>query len=333
MTRAKSCWEKIEKEVLPVYSEFKTGGESVEEIVKTLTSELEKLNGKFKIISIAHLEELRDEIAGLRREGKMSEKFYSEILSFFKFDKFHVLPNAKSIILIAIPQGMTLVDFRRQGKHHWVVVPPTYIYSWIRNACTAILSEIFGATGNKVAGAFLPLKLLAVRSGLGKYGRNNICYVDGMGSFHRLEAFYTDYPFRVDSWQEKEMMDSCTNCSLCLEACPTRCISSETFLINAEICLTHFNENEGNFPRWIDPKSHNAIVGCMRCQIACPVNREFLSGKETSETFSEEETEIILKETPKDSLPDELSAKLKRLNMYEYYSLLPRNLAVLAKRW
>ena len=304
----------------------------MEKIVNALTSEFGKLNCRFRIVSIIHLVELREEIARLRKEGKISEQFYVENLSGFRFEKPDVLPNAKAIIVIATPQRMTLVDFMSQEKHHWVVIPPTYIYAEVRNACTTILSRIFDGTGNKITRAILPLKLLAVRSGLGKYGRNNICYVEGMGSFHRLEAFYTDYPFRADSWQKKEMMDSCTNCSLCLNACPTQAITAERFLIDAERCISNFNENEGDFPEWIDPQSHNALVGCMRCQIACPVNREFLRMKEREETFSEEETDIILNETPKDSLPNELSAKLKRLNMDEYYSVLPRNLAILMKR-
>lgn len=54
--------------------------------------------------------------------------------------------------------------------------------------------------------------------------------------------------------------------------------------------------------------------------------------KEPDEIFSEEETEIILKEVPLDSLPKYTLGKLKRLNMDEYYSIVSRNLALLIKR-
>lgn len=301
-------------------------------IENALTAEFGKMNGKFRVVSIAHLEELREEIDGLRCEGKINEQVHEKYLSGSRFEKPEEIPDAKSIIVIAIPQGMALLDFISQGKHHRGVIPPTYIYEEIRNACSAILSRVFGGTGNKVARAVLPLKLLAVRSGLGKYGRNNICYVGGMGSFHRLEAFYTDYAFGVDNWQEKEMMDSCVNCFLCMKACPNNVIRTDRFLVHAERCLTFFNENEEPFPEWIDPRAHNAIVGCMKCQIACPKNRDFILAKGISETFSEEDTWAILNGTPMDSLPEGLSAKIKRVNMDGYYSMLPRNLTLLMKR-
>jgi epoxyqueuosine reductase len=304
----------------------------MEEILSTLTSEFGKLRARFRIVSINHLRDLRKEIEERRHNGNISGRFYAEQLGFLRFEQPDVPPSAKSIIVIAIPQRITLVEFRPGGKGCRVIIPPTYVYTEVRETCRSILSRVLQGTDSKIARVSLPLKLLAVRSGLGKYGRNNICYVEGMGSFHRLEAFYTDYPFSVDNWQKKEMLDSCADCSICLQVCPTQCISTERFLIDAERCLTRFNEMEGDFPGWIDPKSHNALVGCMRCQITCPPNREFVRGEERGEALSEEETEMILKGIPEDSLPVELAAKLKQLNMDEYYPLLPRNLAVLMKR-
>ncbi len=304
----------------------------MEEIVDVIASEFGKMGAKFKVVSVAHLEELKEEIAKWRREGKLGEKLYSDYFSGPWFEVPAEMQGAKSIIVIAVPQGITILDFMLHGEHHRAVIPPTYVYSEIRNACTAVLSRIFERTGNKIARGLLPLKLLSVRSGLGKYGRNNISYIEGMGSFHRLEAFYTDYPFGTDSWGEKRAMDRCADCALCMRACPTKAIRADRFLVDAERCLTFFNESEGDLPEWIDSRSHNAIVGCMKCQVACPENREFVMKKEAVETFPEEETEAILRGTPMEKLPDELSAKIKRLNMDGYYSLLPRNLTALMRR-
>ena len=36
----------------------------------------------------------------------------------------------------------------------------------------------------------IPLKRLAVQSGMAVYGRNNICYIDGMGSNFSFIAYY-----------------------------------------------------------------------------------------------------------------------------------------------
>ena len=76
------------------------------------------------------------------------------------------------------------------------------------------------------------------------------------------------------------MMNECNDCSLCVRVCPNKCICNQNFVIKAEHCLTFFNENNNDFPEWIDVKSHNSLVGCMKCQIVCPVNKDFIKKKE-----------------------------------------------------
>jgi hypothetical protein len=49
------------------------------------------------------------------------------------------------------------------------------------------------------------------------------------------------------------------------------------------------------------------------------------------ETFSEEETEAILRSVPVQDLPKELSGKLARLSMEELHPFLARNLAALLR--
>jgi epoxyqueuosine reductase len=224
------------------------------------------------------------------------------------------------------------VEFIHQGKRYHTIIPPTYIFSGIRKTCKDILSNILGKKGYHVERAILPMKLLAVRSGLGKYGKNNICYVDGMGSYTRLEAFYTDYPFPNDSWQEKKLMKACASCSICQRACPTQCIPQDRILIHADHCLTHFNENIGKFPAFIPPQAHHALVGCIQCQIVCPQNKKYFDYYQNTIVFSEEETACMLLETPQENIPQTLSKKLKNLDMYEYYPELPRNLMALVTK-
>ena len=55
-----------------------------------------------------------------------------------------------------------------------------------------ILKDIIKESGYKIEYTNkLHVKLLAVRSGLGKYGRNNICYIDDWGSMINLFAYFT----------------------------------------------------------------------------------------------------------------------------------------------
>ncbi len=297
-----------------------------------LHSEFGKLHAKFRTVSIIHLKDLQKEINEWKRNGLITEKFFKQNYGQFSFKPPKTLPNACSIIVIGVPQKIIPVKFFYKGKRYQTVLPPTYVYSEIRATCKEILSRILENKGYFVDRAILPLKLLAVKSGLAKYGKNNICYVDGMGSLTRLEAFYTDYEFLSDDWHEKQLMKSCTNCLLCQTACPSHCIPKERVLIHADHCLTYLNENKEDFPPWISKQSHNALVGCMHCQIVCPQNKKFLQYDKQTVDLTEEETEIILQKTPQKLIPKALAEKLICFNLDEYYTLLGRNLTALINK-
>jgi len=300
-------------------------------IPNLLQSELDMIHAQFRTVSTDHLSELSEDILQWKSDGLITEKFFQQNYGDFRFQPPAEIPDARSIIIIAIPQKSIPLIFQYKGKHYDTLIPPTYVYASIRATCQEMLRKVLKKTNHSVALAPLPLKLLAVRSGLGRYGRNNICYVDGMGSFVRLQGFYTDYEFDADSWQEKEMMKQCTECSLCRQACPMKCIPDDRVLIHADHCLTYLNENEGDFPKGLNPKAHHAIVGCMRCQQVCPQNKSVVHLKERPIVFSEEETTMILQKTPRDKISPSLSKKLLDLNLDEYYVLLSRNLSVLMK--
>jgi epoxyqueuosine reductase len=301
-------------------------------ITNEIHSEFRKLQAKFRTISIIHLKDLQTEINQWKRDKLITKKFFKQNYSQFSFKPPKPLSNARSIIVIGVPQKIIPVNFFNKGKRYQTVLPPTYVYSEVRTTCKEILSRILENKGYFVDRAILPLKLLAVKSGLAKYGKNNICYVDGMGSFTRLEAFYTDYEFLPDDWHEKQIMKLCTTCSLCQNACPTHCIPKDRILIHADHCLTYLNENKGNFPSWVPVRSHNALIGCMRCQMVCPQNKKIIQYDKQTIDFSEAETSIILHKTPQEHLSKALAKKLIRFDLDEDYTLLGRNLSVLINK-
>ena len=168
-----------------------------------------------------------------------------------------------------------------------------------------------------------------MRSGLAQYGKNNITYVKGSGSFHRPVVFISDFPCEADSWGEPTVMGQCEKCSACVKACPTAAVGSDRFLLHAERCLTFLNEWPKDFPEWLSPAWHNSLVGCMICQKVCPANKEVVKWTESGATFDNEEADLILNGVSEDQLPRETLAKLKKLDMTEYYDVLGRNLKVL----
>ncbi len=100
-------------------------------------------------------------------------------------------------------------------------------------------------------------------------------------------------------------------------------------MIHAERCLTFHNEAADDFPDWIDPFWHHCLIGCMRCQTACPENRKVLNWFEDRADFSAQETDMIIKRIPFDQLLAVTAVKLKSLEINEDYRLLCRNLSMI----
>jgi epoxyqueuosine reductase len=161
---------------------------------------------------------------------------------------------------------------------------------------------------------------------LGKYGRNNISYIEGMGSYFRLRAYYSELPCGQDSWQEPEMLEECVKCTSCVQACPTGAIDSDRFLLHAERCIPFFNERQVGFPEWFDPSWHNSLVGCMICQNVCPVDKPFRDYVEDKAEFTEEETKLILNGLAFEAHSLETQQKLAAIEWTEDLDMLARNL-------
>ena len=235
------------------------------------------------------------------------------------------------MIVVAAPQPELEIVFHWMGKPVPVSVPPTYLHD-TDDAVENVLRNALRPGGYGLVRGRVPEKLLAVRSGLARYGRNNVSYVPEMGSFHRPMVFFSDYPCMEDVWHEETVLDRCISCSACRLACPTGAILKDRFLIQAERCLTFFNERPGEFPEWIDPSWHHCVVGCMRCQEACPENRFVSRRVEQKGAFTEEETESLLAGGAADGrLSAETYKKLADFDMIEYKDLLQRNLRVLLR--
>ncbi len=290
---------------------------------------------KYSTLSVDHLKELQAFIDGLNREGRLSDnETYRSYLKDFKFEVPEGFPEAKSIIVLAFYNRLMLVGFHLNGEKHEVMLPPQYHASGLteEHLGEIIQNEIIREPGYRIERTTrVHLKLLAVRSGLGKYGRNNISYVDGMGSLLKLFAYFTDYPFE-DSWTELSMMDECEDCRICRTLCPTQCIPDENFMIDVDRCVPLYNEIMGELPEWIPPDAHNSLMGCMRCQIRCPANSEVIELTGRFEDVTEEETIKILDGTPDEELLASLSRKLRDYypaQSKEYFPVFTRNLRAL----
>jgi epoxyqueuosine reductase len=299
--------------------------------LRTIYSVLENNGFVGRIVSIKHLKTLKEEIQTPHNKGTIDDVFYNERLVNFNFTIPDSSPEIKSIIITSAPQPLQKVSFEYQEKRYNLTVPPTYSYKTdkiIENLITSVIKP----KGYRLYSARLPLKLLAVHSGLARYGKNNITYVDNTGSFNRLEAFYSDIPVDKDNWGTCKILEHCENCSVCIKKCPTGAITPDRFILKAERCITFHNERLNNFPEWIENSWHNCLIGCMICQSACPANKKVRSWIEDSESFNDEETGLILN-GDRQKLTYIIEKKLEKLDLLEDFDLIPRNLSVLITGW
>lgn len=300
-------------------------------IYTTLSAALSEKGYQYRLVSTSHLLEVNEEITGFANVGCFANDFYNERLTGFTYRPPASLPDAQSIILVAMPQPKIRITFIWCGEHRDVYMPPTYL-SYINNGLENLIASVLNPNGYHLAHSTLPLKHIAVHSGLGAYGRNNICYISGMGSFARLAAFFSDLPCEDDIWMESRTLDRCKKCTACITECPTGAITTDRFLLHAERCLTFINEGSPDFPTWIDPSWHHCIVGCMRCQSICPENKQFLTWVENMEYFLEIETTSILHRIPINQLFISTVEKLIHLDLVGYYDILSRNLSALLSK-
>ena len=265
-------------------------------------------------------------------------KFYEELpeknsnLPFIKdaieyFRKHHPsgIPfEPLSFLIIACPGEYSLVTLNIKGKRVTVPVPPTYIDD--QEQSKRLKSTFESATeGFQTAHTGgISQKMLAVLSGLGRYGRNNTCYIDGMGSFFSLLAFYTDIPC-VGALHPLAFMDQCETCSLCRQNCPTGAIGKNP-VIDAAKCLTMLNESRQPFPDWLPTDVHHTLVGCLRCQEICPQNRMVSMSSDIPLELDDNEIQALLS-SDSDILPAELEQKFRQFGFYDFLlSVAARNL-------
>jgi epoxyqueuosine reductase len=151
-----------------------------------------------------------------------------------------------------------------------------------------------------------------------------------MGSFVFLSTYTSDAPF-ADGWRESRRMALCDTCHKCVDNCPTGAIHQDKRLIDTSRCLTMHNEAGSSvpFPAWIVPEAHNAIIGCLRCQMCCSMNKGNLGLETGPVEFDEAETALLLEGKPIDELPASLTAKMQQVAMDEYYEPVARNLKAL----
>jgi epoxyqueuosine reductase len=191
-----------------------------------------------------------------------------------RFNPSLAFPGAKSVIMLALPYG----DAETAEENHSGIA----MYAWgedyhrrlpdlgapilqmLREDDPSGTSKFFTDSG------FLPERSLAVKAGLGWIGKNGTLITPSQGSMVYLSAIVTTVELEPD---QPFAGNHCGDCTLCLEACPTKAIETPG-LVNARLCIAyHTNSSkEPVIPREISHRMTGQIYGCDICQMVCPWN-------------------------------------------------------------
>ncbi len=189
------------------------------------------------------------------------------------------LPNAKSIIIAGIYiGGVTLpawenVWYGRTSRLYLsgffldVVKPLVPIAEFLRQA--GYQTKI--CDGSLEEGSILPLKLAAIRAGLGWQGKHSLLISKKFGTFLALGGIITDADLEHNTIEES---DRCRNCDKCQKACPLAALD-QPYVLNVKKCMSYLLQND-KIPKDLNIVMENRIGDCEICQESCPWNRKHL---------------------------------------------------------
>ena len=298
-----------------------------------VTAALAEHGWQARVVAADHLDELRARLTRTLASGALPEPAASHIAQEVAFALPEGMEAARAVVIGAVARPLTQATLTLGGSEHTVPVPPHYAgYYTVPDQLAAVVAAALAPSGHRAVRFEPPLKTLAAGSGLARYGRNNIAYVPGLGSYLLFAACATDAPPPDDAaWDEPLELERCERCSACLRACPTGAIQADRFLLHTERCLTLVNEDRAPFPEWVDPAWHTCAVGCLRCQQVCPENAGIELIVDPPELFDDKESAAILAATDRAELSAATLDKLERCGLDYSPDLIARNLTALLR--
>ncbi len=125
--------------------------------------------------------------------------------------------------------------------------------------------------GSMEGGSVIPLKLAAIRAGLGWQGKHSLLISKKFGTFLALGGIITDADLDHNAIEEP---DRCRKCDKCQTACPMAALD-QPFVLNVKKCMSYQLQVD-HLSEEAQAVMENRIGDCEICQEACPWNRKHL---------------------------------------------------------
>ncbi|MCL2285686.1 MAG: hypothetical protein FWC32_04900 [Firmicutes bacterium] len=166
----------------------------------------------------------------------------------------------------------------RVGKHYMFHGEIPYSQAYRSKAEFEAFFQLSGM--HVIKSHAIPMRLAAVKAGLGKIGRNNFLFTQQHGSYTCIDAWFVDAELEYEPPADCTVVPGChENCQKCITACPTKALCS-SFSMNWSKCVNPLmyakepliEETKAQMGQW--------VYGCDTCQDVCPLNKGKLTGQE-----------------------------------------------------
>nr|BAM62489.1 iron-sulfur cluster-binding protein [uncultured microorganism]BAM62493.1 iron-sulfur cluster-binding protein [uncultured microorganism] len=124
---------------------------------------------------------------------------------------------------------------------------------------------------SKNKGSIPPLKLAAIRAGLGWQGKNSLLVTKKYGTFLALGGIVTNANLEHNTEEET---NRCKSCEKCQQACPLKALK-QAYVLNRNKCLSYLLQTD-NLPEEAKPVIENRVIDCEICQQVCPWNTKHI---------------------------------------------------------
>ncbi|WJE16682.1 tRNA epoxyqueuosine(34) reductase QueG [Halobacillus sp. ACCC02827] len=190
-----------------------------------------------------------------------------------------LLPGAQSILSIALayPSKMKDAPKSRKGERRGLFCRASWGQDY-HDVLRDRLQKLGEFLKQKVPDAELKMmvdtgelsdRAVAERAGIGFSGKNCAVITPEFGSYVYLGEIVTNIPFAPD----EPVDDSCGDCSICVDACPTDALVQGGQL-NAQRCIAFLTQTKDFLPDEFRTVIGNRLYGCDTCQTVCPKNRK-----------------------------------------------------------
>jgi epoxyqueuosine reductase len=227
--------------------------------------------GNVRVTTALADEESRGRMRSAFARGDFDTWGYGEEYARRATDPSELLPNARSVICVAVPYAVPSPGQRpplrgRVSNYAWSLDYHLRLRALL-GSIAAEIDQAAGASVTAIACDTRPLaeRALAARSGLGWIGKHTNLIAPALGSFVFLGEIVTTLELPPDLPLQK----TCGTCRRCVEACPTQALRGD-YTIDANRCISDLTQRTDSIPIEMRPLIGDWVWGCDICQIVCP---------------------------------------------------------------